>query len=173
MNIISTKNSKFVLRMASSDDAELIVMFMKKLGRFQKMEDSITATPKRIEKLLRQRLGEAVFGYYEDNIVSFAYFHKKSSAFTGQSGIYIDGFFVDDSVRGKGLGTIMFQFLSKYAVDNDCELLEWGCLDWNFKAIEFYKKQEAYCIDTMRIYRLSPESLLKNAEKFKINKESI
>jgi len=160
---ISTKNSKFHLRMAKPEDAELIVNFMKKLGKFQKMEESIIATPKCIRKLLREKLGEAVFGYYENNIVSFAYFYKKSSAFTGRSGIYIDGFLVDDSMRGKGLGTIMFQFLSKYSVDNGCELLEWGCLDWNKQAIEFYKKQGAYCIDTMRIYRLSPESLLKNA----------
>jgi len=164
---IPTKNSKFYLRMAKPEDSELIVNFMKKLGKFQKMEESIIVTPKRIKKLLMEQLGEAVFGYYENNIVSFAYFYKKSSAFTGRSGIYIDGFLVDDSMRGKGLGTIMFQFLSKYSVDNDCELLEWGCLDWNNEAIEFYKKQGAYCVDTMRIYRLSPESLLKNARLLK------
>jgi len=163
MNIL-TRNSKFYLRMATSKDAKKVVSFMKKLGKFQKMEDSITVMPKHIRKLLSEELGQAVFGYYNDEIVSFAYFYKKSSAFTGRVGIYIDAFLVDDSMRGKGLGTIMFQFLSKYAVEHDCELLEWGCLDWNNKAIEFYKKQGAYCIDTMRIYRITPETLQKNAK---------
>ena len=168
---ITTQDKKFILRIATFEDAELIVTFMKKLGKFQKMKDSISATPEDIKKLLSQKLGEAVFGYYKGTLVSFAYFYKKSSAFTGKSGIYIDGFFIDDSMRGKGLGTIMFQFLSKYCVDNGSEFLEWACLDWNDQAIDFYKKQGAYCIDTMRIYRLSPQSLSKNAKLFKINQK--
>jgi GNAT superfamily N-acetyltransferase len=166
MNIM-TQDKKFILRMATPEDDQLIVSFMKKLGKFQKMEDLITVTPKSIKKLLSEKLGNAIFGYYENSLVSFAYFYKKSSAFTGRAGIYIDAFLVDDSMRGKGLGTIIFQFLSKYSVDNDCEFLEWGCLDWNSQAINFYKKQGAYCIDTMRTYRLSPESLLENAELFR------
>ena len=122
MDII-TQDKKFILRMATSENNELIVKFMKKLGKFQKMEESITVTPERIKKILEENLGNAVFGYYENTLVSFAYFYKKSSAFTGRTGIYIDAFLVDESMRGKGLGTIMFKFLSKYSIDNDCELL--------------------------------------------------
>ncbi len=140
---------------------------MKKLGDFQKMADKITATPERIERLLAAKQGEAVFGIYEGKTVAFAYFHQKSSAFTGRSGLYIDGFLIDDSMRGKGLGNIMMQFLSKYAQDQGCEMLEWGCLDWNTHAIEFYQKLGAYCVDTMHIYRLSPENLAENALLFK------
>ena len=165
-HIITSNNPEFSLRIATQKDAKLVVSFMKKLGKYQKMEDAITATPERIERLLREKLGESVFGIYQGEIVSFAYFHQKSSAFTGRSGLYIDGFFVDDCVRGKGLGKIMFQFLAKHSIHRGCELLEWGCLDWNRPAIEFYKKLGAYCIDIMRIYRLSPETLVLNAKEF-------
>jgi len=163
---ISTQNEKFILKMATSKDAELIVQFINKLAVFQKMQSTTTVTPQRIVRLLENNLAEVVIGYYEGEPVAFAYFHQRSSAFTGRSGFYIDNFLIDDSMRGKGLGNIMFQFLSKYAVDCGCELLEWGCLDWNKKALEFYEKKGAYCIDVMKIYRLSPEKLLENGSLF-------
>jgi GNAT superfamily N-acetyltransferase len=69
-------------------------------------------------------------------------------------------------LRGRGLGNIMMQFLSKTALERGCEMLEWGCLDWNTSAIAFYQKIGAYCIDTMRIYRLSPDDLKATARRF-------
>ena len=62
--------------------------------------------------------------------------------------------------------SVGLQFLSKHALDRGCEMLEWGCLDWNTPAIEFYQNLGAYCVDTMRIYRLSPEHLVENAQLF-------
>ncbi len=167
MSQIHTQNPKFLLRIARPEDAALVVNFMNKLGTFQKMADAITATPERIERLLASKQGEAVFGVYDGKTVGFAYFHQKSSAFTGRSGLYIDGFLIDDSMRGKKLGNIMMQFLSKYALDRGCEMLEWGCLDWNTPAIEFYQKLGSYCVDEMHIYRLSPDGLAANAMLFK------
>ena len=166
MNQIPTKNSSFTLRMATPEDAGLVVSFMKKLGAFQKMIDEITASTDRIERLLRSKQGEAVFGVYDGEVVGFAYFHEKSSAFTGYFGLYIDAFLIDESIRGEGLGNIMMQFLSKTALDRGCEMLEWGCLDWNTPAVEFYQKFGSYCLDTMRIYRLSPEDLEATANQF-------
>jgi len=165
-NLISTKNSDYNLQIATVEDAHLIVTFMKKLGKYQKMEDSITATPERIKNLLEAKLGEAVFGIYKKEIVSFAYFHQKSSAFSGRKGLYIDAFYIDEDVRGKGLGEIMFHYLSKYSIDIGCEYLEWACLNWNKSAIKFYEKKGASCIDNLRLYRLSPDNLSLNAKDF-------
>lgn len=166
MTGIPTKISQLYLRFGTPSDAALVVHFMKKLGNYQKIADEITATPERIEHLLKSRQGEVVFGVYKGETVGFAYFHEKSSAFTGRSGLFIDGFLIDDSRRGKGLGNVMMQFLSKTAIERGCEMLEWGCLDWNTPAIEVYQKMGAYCIDTMRIYRLSPDDLKEAAKLF-------
>lgn len=166
MTHIHTQVPKFSLRIATPADAALVVSFMKELGAFQKMADQIIATPERIEHLLTSKQGEAVFGIYDGKTVGFAYFYEKSSAFTGRSGLFIDGFLINNSMRGKGLGNVVMQFLSKHALERGCEMLEWGCLDWNTPAIEFYQKIGGYCIDTMRIYRLSPDDLKANALLF-------
>lgn len=164
--LIKTKNPNFTLSFATADDAGLVLHFMRKLGSYQKMADKIVATDDGLRNLLAANKGEAVFGRYAGETVAFAYFYQTSSAFIGQSGMYIDGFFVDESMRGKGLGKIMMAFLSKLAVERGCQRLEWACLDWNHPTIHFYKGLGAYSVDSMTIYRFAPDTLQVNAELF-------
>ena len=164
--IIPTKDPKFSLRLATPDDAGSVVAFMKKLGSYQKMADKIIATEEGIRKLLAENKGEAVFGLYDGETVGFVYFCQTSSAFTGQSGLYIDGFLIDDAMRFKGLGKIMMAFMSRLALARGCQRLEWGCLDWNTPTIEFYRRLGAHSVDIMTIYRLAPDQLKANAARF-------
>lgn len=161
--LVETRDPDFLLRMATAEDAGLVVEFMKKLGSYQKMADEITATEAEIRRLLNEGVGEAVFGAFKGQTVGFVYYCIKSSAFTGRSGLYIDGFYVDEEHRHRGLGKIMMGFMCRHALDRGCQMLEWGCLDWNAPTIQFYKQLGAYCIDNMRIYRFAPTQLNKNA----------
>jgi GNAT superfamily N-acetyltransferase len=164
--LIHTKNPDFSLRCATPADAGLVLAFMKKLGSYQKMADKIVATESGLHALLTAQRGEAVFGTYAGETVAFAYFCQTSSAFIGQSGMYIDGFFVEESMRFKGLGKIMMAWLSKLAVERGCKRLEWACLDWNQPTIAFYKGLGAYSVDGMTIYRFAPDTLQANAALF-------
>ena len=166
MTKIATRNPNFHLRFASATDAALIVQFMKKLGRYQKMEDEITATPASIERLLTEKLGEAVFGVYDDAVVSFIFYNQTSSAFTGRSGLFIDGFFVDQAMRHQGLGRIMMDFMCRHALDRGGQMVEWVCLDWNQPSIDFYLGLGAYCLEPLRTYRLSPDTMAQNGARF-------
>lgn len=166
MNVIPTKDPRFSLRFAKPEDARFVVSFMKKLGAYQKMEDKIIATDDGIRKLLADKRGEAVFGIYDGEMVGFAYFCQTSSAFTGQTGLYLDGFLIDAAMRFKGLGKIMMSFMSKLALERGCQRLEWGCLDWNEPTIKFYKELGANSMDSMTIYRLAPDQLRANAAMF-------
>jgi GNAT superfamily N-acetyltransferase len=134
---IETKDPNFTLRVATAEDASLVVDFMRKLGAYQNMADEITATEAEIKRLLEENLGEAVIGSYLGKPVGFVYFCQKSSAFTGRSGLFIDGFLIDEGFRHKGFGKIMMGFMCKHAIDRNCQMLEWGCLDWNESTILF------------------------------------
>lgn len=144
-------------------DASLVLDYMRKLGAYQKMADQITATEPQIKRLLAEKWGETIFARFQGETVGFIYFCQKSSAFTGRAGLYIDGFLVDDAMRGKGLGKSMMQFMCRLALDRNCEMLEWGCLDWNNPAIQFYRKLGAYSLDDMTIYRFGPNEIKSNA----------
>ena len=164
--MIPTRNPHFHLRMATPDDAGLVLSFMRKLGAYQKMADKIIATEDGLRRLLADGRGEAVFGSYRGETVAFAWFWQTASAFIGQSGLYIDGFLVDDALRHQGLGKIMMAFLSRLAVERGCQRLEWGCLDWNQPTIDFYKGLGAYAVEGMTIYRFAPDALRENAARF-------
>lgn len=166
MDMIKTKDPRFTLRFATPEDAGLVVEYMRKLGTYQKMRDKITATEEGMHKILSENKGEAIFGYYDGEIVSFVYFCNNSSAFIGQTGIYMDGFYVDETMRFKGLGKIMMAFMSKLAIERGCKRLEWGCLDWNEPSIKFYRNMGAHSVDIMTIYRLAPDKLQEVADQF-------
>ena len=164
--MIKSNNPDFAVKHATADDAARVVEYMHKLGAYQKMADQITATEPQIRRLLDEKLGEAVFGSYDGEIVGFAYYCRKSSAFTGRSGIYIDGFMVDETMRHKGFGKILMGYLCRLALDQGCEFLEWGCLDWNAPTIQFYRNLGAYSLDDMTIFRLKRADLYENAQLF-------
>ena len=166
MKIIKTKDPNLTIRFATPDDAGLVIDFMKKLAEYQNMLDKITVTEEGINKILSEKKGEAIFGYYNEEIVSFAYFCHNSSAFIGETGIYIDAIYIDEIARFKGVGKIMMAFLSKLAIERGCKRLEWGCLDWNESAIKFYREIGAMSMDIMTTYRLSYDNLKTNADKF-------
>lgn len=168
MQKIKTCNPDFLIQHASADDAELVVHYMKKLGVYQKMADKITATVPEIRRLIEEKLGEALFGFHNGEVVGFAYFCQKSSAFTGRSGLYIDGFLIDAHMRDKGLGKIIMGYLCNLALERDCQMLEWGVLDWNTPTIEFYRSLGAYSVDEMTIYRLAADDLKSNALFFEV-----
>lgn len=166
MTTIATKDPRFSLRFATPGDAGLLLHFMQQLGTYQNMRDKITATEAGLRQLLSQGKGEAILGDYDGTTVGFVYFCQTSSAFIGQSGLYIDALFVHESMRFKGLGKIMMAFMSKLALQRGCQRLEWGCLDWNEPSITFYRNLGAHSVDPMTIYRFSPEQLQANAALF-------
>lgn len=166
MSNITTKNPQFTLRFGTPDDAELVVSYMKKLGSYQKMADKITAEASEVRKILREKRAEVLFGDFDGKIAVFLYFYSNSSAFIGQRGLFIDGFYIENDLRSKGLGKLTMQYLSKLAVERGCQRLEWACLDWNTPTIAFYEKLGAYKVENMSIYRFSPEVLKDVANGF-------
>lgn len=166
MEIIKTKDPNFTLKFGTPEDAGLVVEYMKKLGEYQKMLSSITVTEESMKKILSEKKGEVIFGDYNGETVVFLYFCSNSSAFIGQTGLYIDAFYVDEKMRNKGLGKITMSFMGKLALERGCGRLEWGCLDWNEPALKFYKDMGAKGVDTMTIYRLPPDKIKNIADKF-------
>lgn len=150
---------KLRIRQANAGDAAMVVAFMQKLGTYQKMRDSITATEEGVRKLLETGAGEAIFGDLDNETVAFLYYYNNSSAFIGEKGIYIDGFYVDENCRGQGIGRQMMKYMANLALQRGCKRLEWGCLDWNEPALRFYGNMGAKGVDIMTIYRLTPDKI--------------
>ena len=112
MELIKTKDPKFTLRFAEPKDAAVVLEYSRKLGTYQKMRDKITATEEDFVRLISEKHGEAILGEYDGKTVAYAYIYNDSSAFSGKTSMYIDMFYVDEEMRGKGLGKILLAFVS-------------------------------------------------------------
>ena len=125
------------------------------------MSSAITVTTEKMEKLLQNKDGEAVLAFADGTPVAFAYFCKHSSAFIGHTCLYIDAFYVEEEFRKQGIGRQIMQFLAKLCKERGYARMEWGCLDWNTDAWDFYTNLGSVPFEILTIHRLSGESLEK------------
>lgn len=160
--MIDTENKDFKLRFAVREDTALILDFIKKLAKYEKMADQVTTTEEiLIKNLFERKMAEVIIGEYQHKPVAFALFFHNFSTFLGKPGIYIEDLFVDSEMRDKGFGRILLSYLSKLAVERDCGRLEWWCLDWNEPSIQFYKNIGAVPMEDWTVYRVTGEALTK------------
>lgn len=149
------------LRLAQENEAAVIVSFMHKLGEFQNMSSAITVTEENMQKLLKEKAGEAVLAFDQEKPVAFAYFCRHSSAFIGQKCLYIDAYFVEEAYRKQGIGKQIMQFIARLCKERNYARMEWGCLDWNTNAWNFYTNLGSVPFEILTIHRLSGENLEK------------
>lgn len=78
----------------------------------------------------------------ENKIVGTAIYHLKYSTWKGR-GIYLDDIVVTENMRGKKIGSMLFDAVVKDSRTMNAKQLHWQVLDWNEPAIHFYKKYQA------------------------------
>lgn len=152
---------KFKIKFAKTEDAPVILSFIKKLAEYEKLSGEVSAEIKDIENSLfsENSNAEVIIGYLKKQPVAFAIFFHNYSTFLGKKGLYLEDLFVVPEFRGNGFGKLMLKFLAKLAVERNCGRFEWSVLDWNTSAIEFYKSIGAQLKKEWILNRLSGKEL--------------
>ena len=152
------------IRIATKEDAALVLSFIRELAEYEKMLDEVAATEQTVrEWVFDKGSAEVVFLLEEGTEVGFALFFHNFSTFVGRSGLYLEDLYVKPAYRGKGYGKALLQYLAKLAVERGCGRFEWCCLDWNAPSIAFYRSLGARPMDEWTIYRVDGEALKKLA----------
>ena len=140
--MMATDTAGFQIKSAIESDIPLILSFVKKLARYERLSHEVVAT----EELLREslfgsrRTAEVAIGYLEAKPVGFVLFFHNYSTFLGKPGLYIEDLFVDEDYRRRGYGRALLLYVARLAKERHCGRLEWSVLDWNQPAIDFYTK---------------------------------
>ncbi|HUX52422.1 MAG TPA: GNAT family N-acetyltransferase [Spirochaetia bacterium] len=155
-----------VVRFARESETTIILGFIKDLARYEGMLDKVTATEQMLRKsIFVEKKAEVLFCVYRNEPVGFALFFSNYSTFLGKAGIYLEDLFVVPEMRGKGFGKSLLAVLGKLAIERDCSRLEWWCLDWNRKSIDFYLKMGAIPLSEWTVYRVTGDNLQKLSER--------
>jgi len=160
------KKMTFEIRKATTDDAGIILGFIRELAIYEKEPDAVVATEEDIVTRLfnPDTTTRAVICTSEGRPVGFAVYFLSFSTWLGRDGLFLEDLYVSPAERGKGFGKALLKHLAKIAVDKNCGRFEWNVLDWNEPAIRFYEAIGARAQSEWVGYRLDGQALLDLAK---------
>jgi ribosomal protein S18 acetylase RimI-like enzyme len=150
---------------ATPADLPVILALISELAEFERLLHEVTAT----EEQLREGLfgarpkAEVVIARAGEEVAGFALFFHNFSTFLAKPGLYLEDLYVRPKFRGQGCGEKLLRHLAHLAVERGCGRFEWSVLDWNQRAIDFYKSLGAVPMNDWTTYRVTGEALTRLA----------
>ena len=159
--------SAFTIRPAHPGDEEAIYSLLRGLAEFENLSDKFQLTRGKVARdvfgsdpALHAALAFAGDETGENGVpIGIATWYWTYSSFAARRGLFIEDIFVLPSWRGQGLGRSFFGFLAGQAAKVGGARLDWLVLDWNEKAIAFYKSLGGKPVEEWQIYRLEGAAL--------------
>jgi GNAT superfamily N-acetyltransferase len=151
---------------ASPDDAPVILQLIRELAQFERLLDQVTATEEKVRAELfgPRPSAEVVIARVGEEVAGFALYFHNFSTFICKRGLYLEDLYVRQKFRGQGCGAALLRHLANVAIERACGRFEWAVLDWNQRAIDFYKSLGAEPMDEWTTYRVTGEALRKLGE---------
>jgi len=148
---------------ATESDVPTICGLIRELAVFERLLHEAVATEDQIREELfgPKPAAEVIVARVGEEVAGFALYFHNFSTFVGRRGIYLEDLFVRSQFRGSGCGAALLRRLAQIALERNCGRLEWSVLDWNQRAIDFYKSLGAQPMDEWTIYRVSGTALEK------------
>ena len=153
------------IKPASPADTPIILQLIRELAEFERLLHEVQATQEQLrEQLFGARPGaEVVIARMGDEVAGFALFFHNFSTFLAKPGLYLEDLYVRQKFRGQGCGEALLRYLARTALERGCGRLEWSVLDWNVRAIDFYKSLGAVQMDQWTVHRVTGDALVKLA----------
>ncbi|MBQ5333847.1 MAG: GNAT family N-acetyltransferase [Oscillospiraceae bacterium] len=135
--------SDITVRSAEITDAHELSRLIHELAEYEKMADKCTATPESVSRMMNEENGlRGVIAEMNGKTVGMAVFSLyKLATFSGKRVLYIEDIFVEEALRGYGIGKMIFDEIIRTAESLECIKIEWKCLAWNTSARSFYESR--------------------------------
>ena len=149
------------LRVATAEDAALILRFIRELAIYEKAESSVQTDEDGIRASLfgPDAKAHALICEVDGAAIGYAVYFHNYSTWLGRNGIYLEDLYVSPDSRGSGAGKALLQHIARIAVAENCGRFEWSVLDWNEPAIAFYEAVGARPQSEWTVYRMEGEAL--------------
>lgn len=156
---------EITFRYAKKQDLALILDYIKGLAEYENLENEVVATEEILEEwIFNQKKAEVILAQADGEEAGFILFFHNFSTFLGRAGIYLEDLYVKPEFRGSGVGKALLKKLGAITVERGCGRLEWSCLDWNQKSIDFYRSLGAVPMDEWTVYRVTGDTLKQLSE---------
>jgi GNAT superfamily N-acetyltransferase len=132
------------IRAAVKEDCSAMMELIKELALYEKAPHEVTVS---FEHFVESGFGPnpvwwAFVAEQEGKVIGFALYYIRYSTWKGQR-LYLEDLLVTEALRGKGIGSLLFDRLIEECRLKKYSGMVWQVLDWNEPAINFYKKYNA------------------------------
>ncbi|HEX2827523.1 MAG TPA: GNAT family N-acetyltransferase [Burkholderiales bacterium] len=161
-----TRVPDLYIRYAARDDVPVLLSMIRELAEFEELLHLMQASEDELTEELfgGPRVAEALLAELAGEVVGFAVFFHNFSTFMGRKGLYLEDLYVRPHARRRGVGRALITFVAKIAVERRCGRFEWSVLDWNTRAIDFYRSLGAVALDDWTVQRVTGDALERLAK---------
>ena len=132
------------IRKAVRKDCARMMELIQELATYEKAPDEVTVSLSHFEEsgFSPKPVWWAFVAEVSGIVVGMALYYVRYSTWKGQR-MYLEDLLVTEEMRGKKIGSLLFDALIQEAKDKKFIGMNWQVLDWNEPAINFYKKYNA------------------------------
>ncbi|QIE59760.1 GNAT family N-acetyltransferase [Rasiella rasia] len=151
---------KPLIRFAKKQDMPQVLELIRELAVFENEPDAVEVT---VAELEEQGFGttplfKCFVAEIDKTIVGMALVYFRFSTWKGKT-VHLEDLVVKNAYRGKGIGTLLYNNVLRYANEHGVRRAEWIVLDWNKNAIAMYEKSGAVFQKNWWLVEMSKEHL--------------
>ena len=133
-----------LIRKAQRADCARMMELIQELAVYEKAPDEVTVSLSHFEEsgFGPNPVWWAFVAEVQGVVTGMALYYVRYSTWKGQR-MYLEDILVTEEMRGKKIGSLLFDALIAEAKEKGFNGMNWQVLEWNEPAINFYKKYNA------------------------------
>jgi len=150
------------IRKGLKKDLPMVLDLIKELAGYENATDKVDIILEDLEKdgFGINPLFKFIVAENQDDLIGMSLYFVRYSTWKGKT-LYIEDFIIKKQYRGFGVGSLLFQEMIAICVKEEFKGMTWQVLDWNLKAINFYKKYDAEISSSWLDGKLTKEQIHK------------
>lgn len=126
-------------RQGTIDDIPAIFELVKELAVYERALNQVTNNVEKMTRDYNDKLYDFFVAESDSKIIGLSLYYFRYSTWKGKR-LYMEDIIVTESMRGNGIGKILFDATVTAAKQTGCTGMLWQVLDWNTSAVGFYRK---------------------------------
>ena len=129
-------------RQGTVEDIPAIFELVKELAVYERALNQVSNNVEKMTRDYHENLYDFFVAESDSKIVGLSLYYFRYSTWKGKR-LYMEDIIVTESMRGNGIGKILFDATVAAAKQTGCTGMLWQVLDWNTSAVGFYRKYGA------------------------------
>ncbi len=147
-------------RLAVKEDIPAVYSYICKLGEYQSMDKkTFCITEETLHQMMDGHTAEIAIAFYDGKPAGIGLYNVVQSGFTGRFNLYLEIFYVEKELRGKGIGTSILKFMAEECVRKDYDRIDWVCRTFNTPSLKYYEGIGADKLDDRYWFRMTNDRI--------------